>query len=417
MDRPAPKDPPPDRPADSAEERIDLLADPAPQPREVPVRPRELDLIRPDAPDATDATSASKPPAAPTQPQTATGPAVVRPKPPTPAAPASGEVREEAAEGPVLCHRCKYDLRGRPGGARCPECGEIIRPPKRIRIVLPEGQRKSARDALFDAWHLIAGSSLASVALISPLVFSLPVGVAIASCIGFAAAFRLSAMRSFSELPRPLREPIDGMTHWWRRNERIQGAIAIVVTVGGLLSTVGIVGPRAIPAYYLALVVWWALCANAVVTQLRLGDRLSQILVDPEVLPLEAARRAIRWMRLNAMIGAAGGLLAVYCTVSWGTGSRLPLANAAGQLATLVLLGATVFQCFIAIHARAHAILVANCVFESEYFRADPNRRGRRVEEDANDDSPDAVPPVKRFSFTPRGDDAPIELPPEAPKD
>lgn len=423
MDRPAPKDLPPDRPADSSDERIDLLADPAPQPREVPVRPRELDLIRPDAPDARDvpeARDAPNVPEAPAQPQRPSGPAIVRPTQPAPTPPplpASGDVREEVAEGPVLCHRCKYDLRGRPGGARCPECGEIIRPPKRIRIELPEGERKSARDALFDAWHLIAGSSLASVALVSPLVFALPIGVAIASCIGFAAAFRLSAMRNFSHLPKPLHEPIDRTARWWRRNEHIQAAIAIAVTAGGLLSTVGVVGPRAIPLYYLALVAWWMFCANAIVTQLRLGDRLSQILVDPEVLPLEAAQRAIRWMRLNAVVGAAGGLLAVYCTVSWGAGSRLPFASAAGQLATIVLLGATAFQCVIAIHARAHAILVANCVFESEYFRADPNRRSRRVEADANDDSPDAVPPAKRFSFTPKGDDAPIELPAESPKD
>jgi len=27
------------------------------------------------------------------------------------------------------------------------------------------------------------------------------------------------------------------------------------------------------------------------------------------------------------------------------------------------------------------------------------------------------VPPAKRFSFTPKGDDAPIELPAESPKD
>ena len=398
MDRTLPKDPNPDRPADSPDERIDLLSDAPPPKREVPVRPRELDLVRP------------APPEPPTQAQTPTKPAAASD------APASAERREETAEGPVLCHRCKYDLRGRPGGARCPECGEIIRPPKRIRIVLPEGQRKSARDALFDAWHLIAGSSLASVALISPLVFSLPVGVAIASCIGFAAAFRISAMRSFSQLPQPLREPLDGIARWWRLNERIQAAIAIAVTVGGLLSTVGVVGPRAISAYYIALVVWWMLCANAIVTQIRLGDRLSRSLVDPDVLPLDAARRAIRWMRWNAVLGAAGGLLAVYCTLSWGRGARPPFADTAAQLATLVLLAATGLQCVIALHARAHAILVANCVFESEYFRSAPDRRGRRVEEDANDDSLEAVPPARRFSFTPKGDDTPIELPGDSPK-
>lgn len=407
---------PPDEPTDPGEERIDLLSDGAPLPREVPVRPRELDLIRPDpAPEPAPNTKTSLPRAPASAPPKPEPPATPAPTKPTRPSPVSGDAKEDAADGPVLCHRCKYDLRGRPGGARCPECGEIIRPPKRIRIVLPEGQRKGTRDALFDAWQLIAGSALASIVLISPFVYSIPVGVAIASCIGFASAFRLSAIRSFAELPAPLREPLEGSIAWWRRLERAQTGIAIVITAGGLLSTVGVVGPRAIPAYYFTLAVWWALASATIVSQVRIGDRLSRSLVDPDVLPLEAAPRTVRWMRLNALIGAAGGLLAVYCTISW-KGARLPFADTAGQAATLALLGAMIFQCFVALHARAHAILVANCVFESEYFRAGPLRRASS-EPTAEPDGPDAVPPAKRHSFTPRGDDAPIELPVESPKE
>ena len=48
-----------------------------------------------------------------------------------------------------------------------------------IRVSVAPGERRTARDGLFDAWQRFAGSSLVSVLVVSPLVYFLPVGVAI----------------------------------------------------------------------------------------------------------------------------------------------------------------------------------------------------------------------------------------------
>lgn len=391
MTPPRPEDQPPACP----EDRIDLLADaPPPLRREVPVRPKELDLPRPAEPE---------PPAAGSAP----APTVIRP-PDAPAATARSMPAEEAADGPVLCPRCKYDLRGRPGGARCPECGTLIQ--GRVRIALKPGERRTARDTLFDAWQRFSGSSLVSIIVVSPLVYALPLGVAIASCAGFGAAFRLFALREFALLPGPLREPVDRSLALWRKLELAQIAIAVLITIGGLLSTIGVLGPGAIPFYYFALTAWWALAAGALFIQLRVGDRLSQLLVDASVLPLEVVPKLVRWLQATAIAGVIAGVLATYSAIRLPGAGLLPYAGTVANAASLILLGAMVAQIIVAIHARAHAVLVANCFFESDYFRANPNR-GKQERDDG--ENPNAVPPSKRHSFTPKGDDAPIRLPGE----
>ena len=388
MTTPRPEDHPPSAP----EDRIDLLADaPAPPKREVPVRPKELDLPRPE--------SVEPPPTPAAQPQHPAAPQ-------QPPAAASAKQAEATADGPVLCPRCKYDLRGRPGGARCPECGTVIQ--ARVRLALRPGERRGARDSLFDAWQRLAGTSLASVVLASPLVYAIPMGVVIATCVGFGPAFRMVSLRAFDQLPGPLREPEARSLGLWRKLERIQVAIAALITVGGLLSTVGIVGPWALPLYCLALTVWWALAATTSMLQLRVGDRLSQILVDPAVLPLEIVPKIMRWLRITAIAGVVGGSLAAYGSIRLGGGAKLPFAAAAGSAWPLIILATMIGQIVVSLHARAHAVLVANCFFESDYFRANPNLR---KEKDLDDDNPDAVHASKRHSFTPKRDDAPIRLP------
>ncbi|MEY3143543.1 MAG: hypothetical protein RLY21_2036 [Planctomycetota bacterium] len=385
---------PEDHPANASEDRIDLLADaPSPPKREVPIRPKELDLPRPDPEAATQLPT----PAVPARPPASRGP----------------NDAEQAADGPVLCPRCKYDLRGRPGGARCPECGTVIQ--GRVRIALRPGERRSARDSLFDAWQRLAGSSLASVVLASPLVYMIPMGVAIATCTGFGPAFRVVSLRAFDQLPGPLRDPDARSLGLWRKLEQTQVVIAALITVGGLLSTVGIVGPHALPLYCLALTVWWALAATTMMLQLRVGDRLSRVLVDPSVLPFEVVPKIMRWLRITAIAGVVGGALAAYGSIRLAGGTRPPFANAAGNAWPLIILATMVGQIVVSLHARAHAVLVANCFFESDYFRANPNLRKQNGldAEGPEEESPDAVPAAKRHSFTPKGDDAPIRLPGE----
>ena len=142
--------------------------------------------------------------------------------------------------------------------------------------------------------------------------------------------------------------------------------------------------------------------------QLRVGDRLSQILVDPAVLPLEVVPKIMRWLQLTAIAGVVGGALAAYGSIRLGGGAKLPFAAAAGSASPLIILATMVGQIVVSLHARAHAVLVANCFFESDYFRTNPNLR---KEKDLDDDNPDAVHASKRHSFTPKRDDAPIRLP------
>ena len=421
---------PEDLPDATKEDRIDLLADaPAPTRREVPVRPKELDLPRsPERPEGGSSELGSSEPGS----AASGGPTPVRPAPragewvpekaPEKTADKTGRktagiTTEAAADGPVPCPRCKYDLRGRPGGTRCPECGTLVQ--GRARIALRPGERRTARDGLFDAWQRFAGSSLVSVLVVSPLVYFLPVGVAIASCTGFGPAFRLFALRDLGLLPGPLREPFAGQLALWRWLERAQIALAVLITIGGLLSTVGVVGPRAVPLYYLALTLWWTLAVTAIAVQIRVGDRLSQLIVDPSVLPLEVVPKIMRWLQATAIAGVAGGALAVYAAFRFRAGGSLPYADTVAAASRLILLGAMFGQIVVSIHARAHAVLVANCFFESEYFRANPNLLRRRDADDAGgvDDIPTAVPPAKRHSFTPKGDDSPLPLPGDPPRD
>ena len=416
MTNPRPEDPA----ANAAEDRIDLLADaPAPPKREVPVRPKELDIPRLDIPEPDIPRPDLPRLDIPRQPADAPEPplvTVVRTQPP---AAASAKRAEATADGPVLCPRCKYDLRGRPGGARCPECGTVIQ--ARVRLALRPGERRGARDSLFDAWQRLAGTSLASIVLASPLVYAIPMGVVIATCVGFGPAFRMVSLRAFDQLPGPLREPEARSLALWRKLERIQVSIAALITVGGLLSTVGIVGPWALPLYCLALTVWWALASTTMMLQLRVGDRLSQILVDPAVLPLEVVPKIMRWLQLTAIAGVVGGALAAYGSIRLAGGAKLPFAAAADSASPLIILATMVGQIVVSLHARAHAVLVANCFFESDYFRANPSLRKQKElggDPDDNpgdnpDNNPDAVHASKRHSFTPKGDDAPIRLPGE----
>ena len=116
-----------------------------------------------------------------------------------------------------------------------------------------------------------------------------------------------------------------------------------------------------------------------------------------------------------------GGALAAYGSIRLAGGAKLPFAAAADSASPLIILATMVGQIVVSLHARAHAVLVANCFFESDYFRANPSLRKQKElggDPDDNpgdnpDNNPDAVHASKRHSFTPKGDDAPIRLPGE----
>jgi hypothetical protein len=374
----------PTRPGDSPPEPIREVTREVP--REVPVRPRELDAVRHIDPTAAVAVSAPSPPAPP----------------------ATARAAEHTADGPVLCPKCRYDLRGRPGGTRCPECGTAI--PSRHRLALRPGERRNARDALFGAWYGLSSASLASAFMISPFPFILPLGVALAVCAGFAPAFRLFALRALWELPGPIREPVAPLLARFRLLERIELGFAAVIAVGALLATFGILGSACVPYYFVGLVLWWAVALTALSTQVRLGDLLSRLMVDAEVLPTEVPPRIIRWARWTLAAGALGVLLAAYSVFATRIAFSLPGADAASALSGIVFLAACAIHVVCALHARAHAILVANCIYESEHFRTNPNRRVPTAD---LDEIPNALPASKRHSFTPKGDDGPIKLPGE----
>lgn len=405
MNAPQPPAPPPDGP----DERIDLLAsEGAPPQRERPVRPRELDTIPILEPSESPQPPPPPIPAAPDRiaaPIEVEGGAAAR----VPAGPGVTAPIETA----FPCPSCGYDLRGRPDALRCPECGAAV--PVKARAAALPVDRKTAREELFDGWQRLAGCSLVSVILASPFVYILPIGVGIASCVGFASGFRLFAMTSLRHLPAQLRESLEDEIGRWTLLERAQVAIAAAITLGGLISTVGLLGflGNAVgPIYFLALAAWWTIAMLSLIAQVRIGDRIGQGLVDPAILPLEVGPRLVRMLRWNLALGLLAALLGTYSVVAIG-GNLLPGADIAARSAILML-AATGIQIALAIRVHAHAVLVANCIFESDYFRPDPNRprAAARVGEDER--NPNAVPPEKRHAFTPKRDDRGVSWPDDA---
>jgi hypothetical protein len=387
---------PPLPPRDGPDERIDLLApDGAPPPRERPVRPRELDAIPLLDPSESSQPKRGPTPAAP--PPDRPGEAPPREAAGRPSTHAAGEPVETA----VPCASCGYDLRGRPSAPRCPECGAEIT--EKARTAALPVDRAAARDEIFDGWQRLAGYSLVSVVLASPLVYILPLGVGVASCVGFASGFRLLAMRGLRHLPAPLHASLRDRIATWFWLERTQVAIAAAITVGGLISSVGglgFLGNAVGPIYFFTLAAWWTIAMLSLIAQVRIGDRIAQGLVDPAILPLEVGPRLVRMLRWNLALGLLAALLATYSVVAIG-GNLLPGADIAAR-SVILMLAATGFQIALAVRVHAHAVLVANCIFESDYFRPDPNRPRAAARSGADERNPNAVPPEKRHSFTPK---------------
>lgn len=288
------------------------------------------------------------------------------------------------------CSGCGYDLRGIASGRRCPECGTRI--PSGQRVV---GQRKfiepaqaSARDEIDAGWRGLGSASLAPILLLTPLPYLLPFGVAIAVGLGFAPGFRLIALRKFNLLPQSLARDVRPQLTRLRRIGWVELGFAFAVALFALVGTFGAIAARFLVLYHALIFGWWFVSIVGMELQIRAGDRLARLLVDPSVLPSVARPlRAARLAQIAGLLGAglliAAPLLKGAMAMVWVGWPLLVLAAAAGA-----------YLCF---SAREHAQVVAECVIECDALR--PSRS-----EDAPPPPPDSHQPGNR------NDDEPIPL-------
>ena len=288
------------------------------------------------------------------------------------------------------CSGCGYDLRGIASGRRCPECGTRI--PSGQRVV---GQRKfiepaqaSARDEIDAGWRGLGSASLAPILLLTPLPYLLPFGVAIAVGLGFAPGFRLIALRKFNLLPQSLARDVRPQLTRLRRIGWVELGFALAVALFALVGTFGAIAARFLVLYHALIFGWWFVSIVGMELQIRAGDRLARLLVDPSVLPSVARPlRAARLAQISGLLGAglliAAPLLKGAMAMVWVGWPLLVLAAAAGA-----------YLCF---SAREHAQVVAECVIECDAMR--PSR---------SEDGP--PPPPGSHQQSNRNDDEPIPL-------
>ena len=427
------------RPRPDPEDEIVRLLEEAPAHREpLQVQSTDVSPPRPDRPPAVE-------PPAPAQ-----GAAIpVLDDRPTGARSPDIEAPEDA---PFPCPTCKYDLRGRPGGARCPECGSKI--PTRKRSELPPAgslvntgaDESNPRLNLFNSWHGLSTWCAPSPVLISPLPYLLPIGVGIAACLAFCPAFRLSLLRAHAAMPesviRIYRSEFDRLV----RLERLQLVIAGATVLVSILATTGALFGHFGPIYQAALVAWWFVALAGLAAQVRLGDVLSRGVVDADVLPLEIPRRIVSGIVITAAVGGVGALTLLALSV---LGRYTNLVDGGGVDVIWALAGCCTLIALIG-HglcvwaSLTHATMVANCVYESKLLRKLSKPKGgnssaaattpdfvarasdgpRKAPPDAAgsnapDDEPGerelpSEPTAKLHAFTPR-DDSPIMLLDEAP--
>lgn len=451
--------PPPAPSAETVADRaVRLGGRPKPDPEDEIVRLLEEAPAR-HAPLQVQATSVSPPP-------------VDGPPPHEPAAPAHAPaipVRDDRPTGarspgveapddePFPCPTCRYDLRGRPGGARCPECGSTI-PTRKRKDLPPAGSlantgadESNARLNLFNSWHGLSTWCAPSPVLISPLPYLLPIGVGVAACLAFCPAFRLSLLRAHAAMPDSIIRIYRSEYERLVRLERLQLAIAGATVFISVLATTGALFGHFSPIYQAALVAWWFVSLAGLAAQVRLGDVLSRGLVDEDVLPLEIPRRIISGIVITASVGGVGAMTLLALSIlgrytNLVDGGSVDVIWALAGCCTLIALighGLCVWA------SLTHATMVANCVYESTLLRKLIKPKGRdagvaattpdfvaRASDRPRSAPPDAVdaaaspdargegvpvdethltePGARRHAFTPR-DDAPIPLLDEAP--
>ena len=314
---------------------------------------------------------------------------------------------ERVDDQAVPCKGCGYDLRGLAAGGRCPECGRTIpNPPRRIR---ESNLRAGPRDTFGGAWRSLAVPSLAPVLLLSPLPYQLPWGVVVAVCVGFAPAFRLLAMRRFDGLPEPFESDWKSSFAKLRRLQWIELAFAVASALFALIGTFGLLGKTWIPAYFSVVCLWWWIAIGVLRYQIKVGERVTEDLSDPSVLPKPMLRRA----RRLAFAGQAVALLGVGLMVAGmlADGDTDPQAILL-PIGLGITFAAAAAGLYVALVARGQVQLVAECIHESPVLRLyDPIPTNPLIDED---DLGQPKPPPAATRFTPPGaapdDDEPIPL-------
>lgn len=298
------------------------------------------------------------------------------------------------------CSGCGYDLRGIASGRRCPECGTRI--PSGQRVV---GQRKfiepaqaSARDEIDAGWRGLGSASLAPILLLTPLPYLLPFGVAIAVGLGFAPGFRLIALRKFNLLPQSLARDVRPQLTRLRRIGWVELGFAFAVALFALVGTFGAIAARFLVLYHALIFGWWFVSIVGMELQIRAGDRLARLLVDPSVLPSVA--RPLRAARLAQIAGLLGAGLLGAGLLGAGLLIAAPLLKGAMAMVWVgwpLLVFAAAAGAYLCFSAREHAQVVAECVIECDALR--PSR---------SEDAP--PPPPDSHQQSNRNDDEPIPL-------
>lgn len=344
---------------------------------------------------------------------------LLEPERPVVRAVASSPTRAEVDDHASPCDGCGYDLRGRPGGGVCPECGRRI--PRRIGHADgadgaggasfgaslagawgASGGASSVRENASLGWRGLAVASLAPIGLLTPIPSNLSLGVPIAVALGFAPVFRLHGLGRIRTLPDAIVGPFRAEFGRMRRIQIVELVFVGAIVLYGAAGTFASIPAALLPLYRALILAWWMVAIEGVGLQLRLGHAFAQTLVDPSVLPSVA--RPLRAVRVAQLLLLAGALL--IAVTSFTPVGSAAIGNAAWLLALLCILAAAVTGGYACLMAYGHAGLVAECIFEAEALRP---KRSARVANDLRlnefKSPPPSAPPPPRADGRPHWDD------------
>lgn len=325
-----------------------------------------------------------------------------------PVPPAAAPNRRAVDDESAPCPSCGYDLRGRPGGAVCPECGTRV--PKRVRRIrsAADGAPTSGvREDSASGWRGLAVASLAPIGLLTPIPGNLSLGVPIAVALGFAPVFRLHAIGRIRTLPDPILAPFRGEFARMRRIQIVELVFVGAIVLYGAAGTFASVPAPLLPLYRALILAWWLVAIEGVGLQLRFGDAFARSLVDPSVLPsIARPARAVRAAQALLLVGAALIAVVSYASAGGTNFGGAALSNGAWLFALLCIVAAAVTGGYACLLAYGHADLVAECVFEAEALRP---KVSSRVASDLRLNEfrppPPSVPPPPRADGRPHWDD------------